>query len=79
MGSLHGGVVSSLLELCNKIAVKIFDKFQRKNRIVKSETQYIKGAAEGTFIWLKCEIEKIGKELAFVKTSVLDEKGTTFY
>ncbi len=73
-GAMHGGAISTLIDIASTIAITGLDKNHRKNISIELSTNFLAPASPESDIFVLCKISKIGKNVAFSTIDLYDTK-----
>jgi uncharacterized protein (TIGR00369 family) len=72
--TMHGGAISTLIDLTTTIAISGMDRNLRHNVSVELSTYFLNPIKNNSSIIIHCKIPKIGKSLAYSYTDIYDEE-----
>lgn len=73
-GAMHGGAISTLIDIASTIAITALDKNHRKNISIELSTNFLSPASPESDIYVLCKISKIGKNIAFSTIDLFDSQ-----
>ena len=73
-GAMHGGAISTLIDIASTIAITGMDKNHRKNISIELSTNFLSPVTPENDIFILCKISKIGKNIAYSTIELLDTK-----
>jgi uncharacterized protein (TIGR00369 family) len=71
--TMHGGAISTLVDVATTIAISAIDKDLRHNVSVELSTQFLNPIKINSQILIHCKIPKIGKNLAYSYADIYEE------
>lgn len=71
-GAMHGGAVSTLIDVASTIAITGLDRTGRKNISIELSTNFLAPVTPKTDIYVLCKISKIGKTVAFSTIELIE-------
>ncbi|ORZ04271.1 HotDog domain-containing protein [Absidia repens] len=82
LGSLHGGCVATLIDVCSSFATLVHEGKHRWDMIGVSTDlgiSYMRGVPSGKKIRLECKVQRQGKSLSYIYTTVYDDENHVCY
>ncbi len=74
-GAMHGGAISTLVDIASTIAITGLDKNHRKNISIELSTKFLSPVVPDLkVVYILCSIQKIGKNVAFSTIEVIEPK-----
>lgn len=73
-GTLHGGAISTIIDVGTTIAVMSLDKKNRGNVSADLNMSFMSGAAIGQEVLILSQVDRIGKNLAFTQCWLYNQK-----
>lgn len=71
-GAMHGGAISTLIDIASTIAITGLDKTSRKNISIELSTKFLLPAKPNNDIYVLCKVPKIGKNIAYSTIELID-------
>jgi uncharacterized protein (TIGR00369 family) len=72
--TMHGGAISTLVDIATTVAISGMDRDQRHNVSVELSTHFLNPIKIDSQILVHCKIPKIGKSLAYSYADIYDEE-----
>ncbi|KAL0084628.1 HotDog domain-containing protein [Phycomyces blakesleeanus] len=82
LGSLHGGCVATIIDVCSSFSLLTFDGKEKWKYVGVSTDlaiSYMRGISAGGLARIECNIQRVGKNMANIHTSIYDEKNNLCY
>ncbi|OWT61737.1 PaaI family thioesterase [Candidimonas nitroreducens] len=70
-GSLHGGVVATVMDISMG---HLLNRLQGPGTTLEMKIQYVKAARQGT-LWCRGELTKLGQGISYLRSTLSDEAG----
>lgn len=74
VNSVHGGALSTYVDIATTIAIMAFDEKQRTNVSAKLDMEFMSAAKIEQEVEIEAKVNKIGKMLAFSEGRITDLK-----
>ena len=69
-GTLHGGAITSIIDVCTTMAIMSLDTKNRANVSADLSISFVRGGSLNTEIFILSQVDKLGKQLAFSNACV---------
>ncbi|KAI9244302.1 HotDog domain-containing protein [Phascolomyces articulosus] len=82
LGNIHGGCVATIIDICSSFAILTYEGKGGWSLIGVSTdlaVSYMSGIAAGQTCRLECDVQRVGKTLANIYTTVYNEDGKLCY
>lgn len=74
-GAMHGGAISTLVDIASTIAITGLDKNHRKNISIELSTKFLSPVVpDMKIVYILCSIQKIGKNVAYSTIEIIEPK-----
>lgn len=71
-GAMHGGAISTLIDIASTIAITALDRTNRKNISIELSTNFLAPVTPDKDVFVLCKISKIGKTVAFSTVELIE-------
>ncbi|KAI9019184.1 HotDog domain-containing protein [Phycomyces nitens] len=82
LGSLHGGCVATLIDVCSTCTILTYEgksKWKTVGVSTDLSISYIRGISPGSVARIECEVQRVGKTMANIYTTIYDERNNLCY
>ena len=73
-GTLHGGAISTLVDVGTTVAIMSFDRKNRANVSADLSISFISGGPPNQEIFLLAQVDRIGRQMAFSNATIYDNR-----
>ena len=71
-GTLHGGALMTIIDLCTTVAIMSVDRKNRANVSAELSTSFLSGGSLTQDLLILSQVDRVGRNLAFTQASLYD-------